>query len=163
MSIRKINLSLAIFLSLLFLLSCESSDICTENIDAPVRFGFYDSDNNDEVVTIDSLSIFGIGHEDSLIYNNSKNVSRVELPLRIANDTTTFVFIFPEKTDTIEVIYDRKVTLISVGCGFTTFYNLNKINHTENEIISIITEEKEVINNLNEHIKIFVPFTPDVE
>ncbi len=144
----------------LILLSCESSEICRENTETPIRMGFYNEDEDTEVATIDSLSVFGVGREDSLIYNNAKNVSSVELPLNITEDTTAFVFVFPGNNDTITISYERNVTLISLGCGFVTFFDINEIDFTKNEIVNIFIENEKIRNDLNEHLKIFVPVAP---
>ncbi|MBS4013739.1 MAG: hypothetical protein KGZ97_08265 [Bacteroidetes bacterium] len=142
--------------------SCDSSEICRENTETPLRVGFYNKDDFSATAIVDSITVYGLGREDSLIYDNAKNVTRVELPLNNAKDTTSFVLIFPQNQDTITIIYSRKITLLSVGCGFTTFYTLSKAQSTKNEIFNSDIQNSNVINDLNEHIKVYITVpTPD--
>lgn len=145
-----------IILFSVILISCESSEICRDNTETPLRIGFYNSEDSSQNAIIDSLTVYGIGREDTLIYDNARNVTRIELPLNISSDTTSFVFVFPENHDTLEVIYERAISLISIGCGFVTFYSLNKINYSDNEIKDIYKEFNNIRNDLNEHLKIFI-------
>jgi hypothetical protein len=154
-----LNTYLLIIVSSIFMFvsSCDSSDICRENTDVPLRIGFYDINDNSVTTVIDSVSVFGLGREDSLIYDNARSVSRLELPLDSSKDTTIFIFKFPLNQDTITIINTRKITLISVGCGFATFYKVNEVYFSKNVIEEIFIQNADIRNDLNEHFKIFFP------
>ncbi len=139
--------------------ACESSDICRESTDTPLRIGFYSSDDGAEMVIIDSITVFGIGREDTLIYNNARNVSRVEVPLNVSKDTTSIGFLLRETIDTLTVIYNREINLISIGCGFVSFFDIEDISYTTNEFNSIYIENNSVRNDINEHFKIYISDT----
>ncbi len=161
-SLNKYGLILILTLITNVLSSCDSSEICRENTETPLRIGFYNKDDFSATAVVDSITVYGLGREDSIIYDNAKNVTRVELPLSNSKDTTSFVLVFPQNQDTITIIYSRKITLLSVGCGFTTFYTLSETQSTENEIFNSAIQNSNVINDLNEHIKVYITvITPD--
>lgn len=149
-------------LPILLLTGCQPQEVCEEATDSSLRIGFYSTENNNEVSrAIDSLSVYGIGRSDSLIYNNTKNVSRIELPLDANNNQCSFVLVFPGANDTIRLEYTQDLNLVSVECGFVLFYNITGVNHTGNYIIRAETHISEVTNSLDEHIKLFVPAPAD--
>ncbi len=141
--------------------------MCEDIATVPVRIGFFEDNNTDDpiAVSLDSLTVYGLGN-DSLIYNNRPNVAQIELPLNSQQDSCAFIFILPQapseflQLDTIWFYYDRKATLISMECGFSTFYELNDISYSKNRIDSISLDNLNVRNTLDEHIKIFPDNTP---
>lgn len=144
-----------------FLIACESSEICRDTTDTPLRMGFYDAEDGSISVFVDSITVFGIGREDSLIYDNAKIVTRIEVPLNPNKDTTEFVLIFPEHIDTLTVAYSSQSNLISVACGFSSFFTIKGISHSNNEIVGIYKEFVEVTNELNEHFKVYIDIDTD--
>lgn len=137
-------------------------EVC-EDINVMIRIGFYEDDPDNEEplsVTIDSLTVYGLG-VDSIIYNNSFNVGQIELPLASHKDSCAFVFRFPGNEskpliyDTIWFHYIRNPKLISMECGFVTFFELKDIVYSTNQITSILTEDPEINDEFNEHVRIF--------
>ncbi|MFN2394436.1 MAG: DUF6452 family protein [Bacteroidales bacterium] len=160
----------ALFLWIL-LPSCVNEEACEDLETVPVRLGFYYVDEEQDepkVLSIDSIYIHGLNN-DSIIYNYRRDVSRVELPLNAAANTTAFLLYFPAPPeiahlvkDTIWFTYELKPTLISMECGFASFFELLEVRHSNIMIDSISIEETSITNNLDEHIKIF-PFVDDSE
>jgi hypothetical protein len=158
----------AIF-SWIFLPSCVNEEICEDLETVPVRMGFYyvdEEEDEPQVLPIDSIYIHGLNN-DSIIYDYRRDVSRIELPLNAAANTTAFLLYFPAPPeiahlvkDTIWFTYEVKPTLISMECGFASFFELIEVSHSNMMIDSISIEETSVNNNLDEHIKIF-PFVDD--
>ncbi len=163
------NLLQVAMLGGVFLTSCVNEEICEDLENVPVRLGFYYIDQDQDeplVLNIDSIYIHGLNN-DSIIYDYRRNVSRVELPLNAATKTTAFLMYFPAPPeianlikDTIWFTYEVKPTLISMECGFASFFELIEVSHSNMMIDSISIEETSVNNNLDEHIKIF-PFVDD--
>ncbi len=157
------------FLPLFFLVcfsACVDDEICEEATANPLRIGFYAPGELEPVQRpIDSLTVFGVGRPDSMIYDNAYSVFLAELPLNPNRDTTAFVLEFPLQTDTLMVVYQRELNLISVECGFAMFFELEGIQNTENFITSTTISISEVINTFDEHIQILVPAPPppDIE
>jgi hypothetical protein len=152
------------------MIGCLNEDICEDVATLPVRIGFYMVDTaatTSPKMAIDSITVFGLGN-DSIIYNNQKNVAQIEVPLNSNIDSCAFVIRFPglddfdtDPYDTLWFIYERQPNLISMDCGFVTFYQIERINFTGNRIDSIHIEDSNIRNELNEHIKLF-PIIPDV-
>jgi hypothetical protein len=162
--VKKINIrSLLVFnsrqlipvLVLLFCWSCLNEELCEDISDVPIRVGFYKvEDNVIRAHSIDSITVYGLGR-DSVIYNNNKSIQRVELPLDPGNDSCGFVFVFPEINDTVWFHYMRKPNLISLDCGFVTFYELEKIEHSGFLIQDTEITQTSITNTLDEHIRLF--------
>ncbi len=140
--------------------SCLNQEVCEDLTSVPVRIGFYrtQQDNVSVAHTIDSLTVYGLG-KDSLIYDNQKKVGRIELPLNSASDSSAFVLVFPEISDTLWFYYERKPNLTSLECGFVTFYELENITYTDYLINAVETNNPSITNNLDEHIKIYPEIT----
>jgi hypothetical protein len=148
---------------ILFFSACVNQEVCEDVAVVPVRIGFYRVDTT--VTTpvrypVNNLTISGIG-SDSIFYSNQDNVGQVELPLNSAQDMTIFVFQWQpegmEETirDTVQLVYIRKPNLISMECGFTTFYELTEARH-QGALIDLLTiENSNIRTTLDEHIKIY--------
>ncbi len=146
------------------LASCLNEVVCEDVATVPVRIGFYAVDTVNDTpapLSISNITIFGLG-QDSIIYDNRDNVSQVELPLDSTLDSCAFIFrvTFLDDTkffadDTLWFIYNRLPNLISMECGFTTFYKLSHVRHSRNLIDSVAIDDANITNSLNEHIKIF--------
>jgi hypothetical protein len=143
--------------------ACINEEVCEDIATVPLRMGFFEENaTGDEpiAITLDSLTVFGFGN-DSLIYNNQFSVSQIELPLDSQRDSCAFIFVLPQVNseillyDTVWFFYDRKATLISMECGFSTFYELNNITFSKNRIDSLSLDNSNIRNTLDEHVKIF--------
>jgi hypothetical protein len=152
---------LAVLLISMLTVSCLNDETCEDSTTVNVRIGFYRvQDNNAVRHNIDSLTIFGLGR-DSIIYNNTKRVGTVELPMDPSSDSCAFVFVFPEINDTVWIYYQRKPTLTSIECGFVNYYELEEIKHS-----GLLIQETEIIqssitSNFEEHIRIY-PLVIDI-
>ncbi len=156
--------SLLIALCSMHISGCQESIVCEDATSASLRAGFYALTENGQTAStmaIDSLTVYGTGRPDDKIYDNRKQVLRIELPVNPATDSTSFVFVFPGYTDTLWVIYDRNPHLISVECGFTMFYDIHMVGHTNNYITITDINTNLVSNTLDEHIQIFIPAPAD--
>lgn len=144
--------------------SCLNEDVCEDVATVPVRMGFYEVDTASTTpvkISLDSLTLFGLGR-DSIIYNNQLNVSQVEFPLNSITDSCAYILRMPDVEglsvlpyDTLWFFYRRIPNLISMDCGFVTFYDLTSVSYTTNHIDSLVIEDSNVSNSIDEHIKIF--------
>lgn len=158
-------LALALLVSLLTFSACQNDELCEEATSNPLRMGFYlpaVTDGNPTAHTLDSLTVYGVGRPDSLLYDNTKNARSIEVPLNPAAETTGFVLTFPGNiTDTLWVSYDHALNFVSAECGFTMFYEILEVTHT-NYRISFVQRPQNLVNHsLEEHIKILL--YPDTE
>ena len=160
---RNHNLSQYVLTSLLWALlllpGCQEEVVCEDATATKLRIGFYNkpATGSSTPATIDSLTVYILSSQQDTVYDNRKNVSRIELSLNPNEDISSFVFTFPEATDTFHVHYDRKLHLISVDCGFTMFYSLEELQTTNHRIIQHEITNNLVSNTIDEHIKIYFP------
>lgn len=142
-------------------LGCQGDTVCEEATTTSLRMGFYTltSEEQATATSIDSLTIFGLNRPEDRIYDNQRDVARIELPLNPSIDSTAFVFIFPENTDTLWFGYSRIPHLVSVDCGFTLFFEMESMEHTNHHIITGAIDINLVSNTLDEHIKLIITDT----
>jgi hypothetical protein len=121
-----------------------------------MTIGFYNkTDLTDAILTLDSVSVNGIG-KDSVLYNNSKSVNSLKLPLNAALQQSDFVVCFNNTIDTLSVFYtNNNAYFISFECGCIAAQTIDEVISTNHFIDSIRIVQREVINVDAEHIKIF--------
>ncbi len=137
--------------------SCESEKICEQSTDSKLNGGFYSVlDSIPEAISVDDLTVWGIGREDSLIYNQANSVGSLILPLSQSADTTGFILSLGTETDTITFLYSRELHLVSMECGFTTYYYIERIDNTSNVIDSIRVINEKVTTADDENIQIYL-------
>mgnify|MGYP003591157508 FL=1 len=107
------------------------------------------------VLIIDSLTVKGLD-SDSLIYNNSKKVKSIALPLRIGNTETAFEFRINNITDTLYFQHSNNDQyFISLECGCVVTHEILGVSTTAHFSDSIIINNKDVNNIETTHIQIF--------
>ena len=156
MNFRRIGLLYIMGFCLMFF-SCESDESCEQSTASVLNAGFYTIvDSIPKLKKINDFTVYGISREDSLIYDQASSVGSFDLPLSPNCDTTGFVFTMGTETDTIIFLYSRELHLLSMECGFTTFYYIEKINNTTNTIDSVSVINKKVTTGDDENIQIFL-------
>ncbi len=139
------------FLICLYVLAaCDTTDCITFN----TRFvivDFLDSATGDSKSRqFDLIS----AQESQVIFYSDTSLNTYYLPVNTELEQTVFLFLNPDQTiDTLEVSYDKTVTLISKDCGYDLeFKNLGIIQTTFDSAVSLENE----LSRLNEeNIKIF--------
>jgi hypothetical protein len=92
--------------------------------------------------------------ESQVIFYGDTSLSTYYLPINTELEQTLFLFLNPDASiDTLEVSYDKTITLISKDCGYDfEFKNLEIIQTTFDSTLSLGNE----LSRLNEeNIKIF--------
>ncbi len=142
------------------MVGCQE-ELCEDITANPLRIGFYISEDGEHFPeSIDSLSVKGKGH-DSLLYDNRSDVGRVEMPLDVSQNSCSFLFMASGKTDTLNIFYERNLTLVSIECGFVTFFEILDLEITNNFIKSYTIKERNVTNVNEEHIHFILYSDPD--
>ena len=137
--------------------SCESEESCEQSTVTALNAGFYSiQDSLPEAASVDGFTVYGIGRADSLIYDQANSVSSFDLPLSSSCDTTGFVFTLGTETDTIRFLYYRELHLLSMECGFATYYYIERIDNTSNVIDSISVVNEKVTTGDDENIQIYL-------
>ena len=106
--------------------------------------------------TLTEIKIWGIGREDSLLYD-IPSASSLYMNLNMNQDTTAFVFCTQTLQDEISFSYTRSIEPVSGAGGITMEMNLNQVKHTQVFIDSVAIKHRAIKYNENiENIQIFV-------
>ncbi len=146
-----------IFLALLFFIRCDTDKECFVSSTSDVRAKFYSFSNsmiNEEVAN--ELSIYGISHKDSLLYNNDVQVYEIYLPLAPNQVNVQFVIQIKEDIDTLLFDYTPELNYYDDACGFIMNYKLKNVDYTTNRIDSISIINPEVTPENEVHLRIFI-------
>ena len=154
--------------SLFFVSGC-SSDECLGNKNSLPLAGFYASELSAEQITLDSLTIYGIGAPgDSLLHDSVRSLAETYLPFRIDTDTTAYVIRYLQQplgaygvADTIVFRYDIVPVFVSAACGAMYEYHIRSISHTSYIIDSVTCPSGEITNLNSENIKIYFRVSSD--
>jgi hypothetical protein len=154
-----VNCKFLVILVLLFsvlLAGCSSTDECREDKTVNMKIGFYKkTDLTDATLTLDSVWANGL-EKDSFLYDNSKSVNSLKLPLNAARQQSDFIVRFNNTTDTLSVFYTiNNAYFISFECGCIATQTIDEVISTNHFIDSVRIVQREVINVNAEHIKIF--------
>lgn len=141
----------------LALSACEESS-CNISTRTAIQLKFYsritDSIPRDTVIAMDIEGIYGIGKEDSVLYEGA-SLQSVTLPLPLEGDSCQFVLEFPAESDTLTLVFDRQLRYISKGCGFVTWFDITDASVTGNAVRSMNLIEPSVTTSNEENIKLY--------
>ena len=115
--------------------SCEKDDICDAATSTTPRLivQFYDISNPTVLKSVTNLKISAPGFTTGIPFSG---VSKIEIPLKTTEDSTTFNFIqngndtntTNDNTDVIQINYSRNTIFVSRACGYKTVFTLNNPN-----------------------------------
>jgi hypothetical protein len=165
---KKIFLLLFVFL----LVGCEKDDICDANTPTTPRLviEFYDFNASTETLkNVTNLGVIAPSFIEGIGFNG---VNKIQVPLKITEDTTTLRFIqngsdtniTNDNEDILKFNYSRNEVYISRACGFKTLFTLNTTSpivptepfSSASSWIKNIVIVKANLENENEvHVKIF--------
>lgn len=127
-------------------------EACFEETNAFVKASFYINENQ---VTPDSLTLYGLGHESAKLYNKAVKVKPALFPLNSSDITSTFIIRINGISDTITFTYSSYPHLISTECGYTFYHILEQPTFTKNNIDNIIVRNRNITTINEENIRIF--------
>lgn len=140
------------------LTSCNTSG-CTENRNAVPLAAFLDP-ATDASITLDSLSIYGVGQpNDSILSPAGLRVSQVYLPMRPTHSSVKWCLDYkwkqldyPELNDTIAFDYTSTPIFASEECGVYYRYLITRMTYTDHLI-----DHVEIVDSLITNIdKVYV-------
>jgi hypothetical protein len=140
-------------LILLYSVACTTGG-CFEETESFLKATFYNNETK-KAVAPDSVTLFGFGHDTSLIYNKSTGVQPALFPLNSAADTSAFVIKINGITDTIAFIYSTYPHLVSKECGFTFYHDLDSVIYTTHNIDYVYSGKNKITTINEENIRIF--------
>ena len=153
------NFNKVLLICFFILFSCEPDDLCLETYpDTPkLIIKFFDI-NSQESVLINNLTVEDTERNLVLFTGSTDSIS---IPLNYTKQQTVLNFIYKTNHDKVYVNYNTNEAFVSKGCGFRMEYLLENIiveNDNENWICSLEILNKNVVEELNHHVKIFFSF-----
>lgn len=167
---KKILILPVLLLLALFAWNCEKDDICDETTATTPRLvvHFFAVDNPSVPKNVTNLKIMGEGAADVLGVVNGD--SKVLLPLKTTDDSTSYSFILNSTSttlnneDKIQFNYTRQDIFVSRACGYKTIFSLDSTTpyvHTDGAandglwMQNIIVEQPNIETENETHISIY--------
>lgn len=149
-------------LAIVAIAACNNSE-CYDNKNSLPLAGFYSSDSVPRAISIDSISIYGVGAPgDSILQDSVRSLSQTYLPFRIDMETTTYVIRYLSGllgrnhiADTITFNYELKPWFVSSACGVIYDYKIKEIITTHYVIDSVTCPGGEITNANKENLRIY--------
>ncbi len=148
---NKVIILLFIFL-VTWLIACTTEG-CYENTESELNISLFETDD-EEIEAIDSLSVYGMGMEDDLLYKEV-STSKISLPLFAGSEISRFVIINGLIYDTISVNYSSRYNYISKGCGYNFLHTIESVSFTKNRIDTILIINNSVSTGDEENLRTF--------
>ena len=155
-----------IFIALIIesLAGCSTSE-CLDNQNSLPLAGFYTSSEIPQAISLDSVSILGIGASgDSILQDSVRTLSQVYLPFRIGTGQTSTTYEIRylggaagiyRLNDKITFNYDIIPMFVSTACGTVYYYKMLSIDHTSTFIDSVVCPSGVITNENIENLKIY--------
>lgn len=149
-------------LTLGIIAGCSTSE-CYDNKNSLPLAGFYSSEETPSSITLDSISIYGLGAPgDSILQDSVKGLKESYLPFRIDQESTTYVIQYLSGllgiyhiADTITFNYKIIPMFVSAACGTVYYYKMDTIVTTHYVIDSVTCPLGEITNANIENLKIY--------
>lgn len=137
----------------LTLFSC-APEACFEETSSFVKASFYFNETG-KYQAPDTLTLYGIGNEESNIYYRNRNVQPALFPLDAETLACSFVIIINGIADTIRFTYTSYPQMISKECGYTFSHILDSYTSTKHIIDTVIIRNRSITTVNEENIRIF--------
>lgn len=148
-----------------------STNECYDNQNSLPLAGFYSSQEVPVAISLDSISILGIGAPgDSILQDSVRNLSQTYLPFRIDQESTTYAILYLAGElgqlgifDLITFNYEILPMFVSTACGTVYYYKMTSIDYTTNIIDSVTCPTGEITNANIENLKIYFRVSAEEE
>ena len=152
----------AIPLGLALCMSCSNEE-CIDNKNSLPLAGFYSSEETPRQVTLDMISIYGLGAPgDSILHDSVSGLSQSYLPFRIDQGSTSYVIKYESGdlgmlrvSDTITFQYEIIPWFVSSACGVVYDYKMTDIISTRHVIDSVVCPNGMIDNANIENLRIY--------
>lgn len=151
-----------------------ASEECLDNKNSLPLAGFYasgsdDKSGNPRAISLDSVSIYGIGAPgDSILQDSVRALSQTYLPFQIEGGETRYVIRYLQASlsrlalaDTIVFRYEAVPFFTGAQCGAIYEYRDIRISTTHTFIDSVVCPAGQITNAATENIKIYFRVATD--
>ena len=158
-----------VFIMLLSAISCETDEICLEDLTPHLIVTFYNQNSPDELRPVFNLKVNIEGIEGE--YKNETITTftdSVSIPLMVTENRTSIILTRPgdedegteDNLDTISLVYTQEDIFVSRSCGYKTVYLDAKVTLTEDddnwiEFLEPTADPLEIIDENLAHVKIY--------
>jgi hypothetical protein len=158
-----------IFLLLFATLSCETDQICLEDITPKLVIRFYNENNPNELRSVLNLQVSIDGIEGN--YENGTLTTftdSIAIPLYVNQNSTKFILNLPgditkgteDNLDTITLVYLQEDIFVSRSCGYKTVFHEVQASLTvdDNNWIKLLeptSDPLEITDEKLAHVKIY--------
>ncbi len=127
------------------MVGCTPDEECRqdEHVRCKVIFALEDGTS----FAFDSLTVLGVGN-DSVLYDNAKNVSSLSLPLRADGNLTQFVLTIPNGGDTLSIYHTPAPYFVSMACGCFVYHVIDSV-----KICRSMVWEPEILNSAVQNVE----------
>lgn len=136
---------------------CVSKD-CYDNQTTLPRAAFFSMQTHSSV-SIDSLSIRGIGAPGDSLLVDTTMAEQTNLPLRYDASSTAFLFDYLQAgapaPDSVTFYYKAQPWFVSEACGVVYYYHIDSIKYTHNFIDSVAVPGMLITNADRTNIEIY--------
>ncbi len=147
--------SVSALMPAMLLWACNNDDDVQLSYQHTVQVGLYSMHTHNDT-TLSTVQIFGVGREDSLLYDVT-TCSDMFLNLNLKRDTTEFVFRTQTLEDDLFFSYTKRLSPVSGSAGIAMEITLDSVGHTSTFIDSVaIVYDKIKYNESRENVQIFV-------
>jgi len=160
-----------LLISIFLIQSCVVDEQCRQNKYVEMKVDFFHvkaSAKRDTVtistLTIDSITVRGLAYntttskyeaKDSIIYNDSKSVSTIDLPLHKLSTISKYQIKLNAITDTLTVVHTNTDSYLSLECGCLKFHTINSVASTRHFVDSVSISNSNVNTSHAENIRIY--------
>jgi len=167
----KKSIFIVFIFSILLFFSCATEETCIQTKYVKLTLGFYHVNHNDTTLintttslSIDSITVQGMIQDsltrqyrliDSILYNNQKKISTINLPLNNFSPQSIFKFKFNTILDTLTIYHSNLNDYLSLECGCIVTHSIDTISMTNHYIDSVRIKIHDV-NTINaENIRLY--------
>ena len=154
--LQHITLAILVTASLAVIATSCNNDNCIGNGSSIPLAGFY---NSGKQITINSLTVYGIGAPNDSVIIDKTSAKSVYLPLRLTTSNCKYVFNYNTEdmtNDTLTLGYDAIPYFQSHECGAMYKFKITSLEHTTHAIDSVLIPEPMITNADVISIKIYV-------
>ena len=150
------GLLMAGFAGMVAILAFSCREECRYKPKSLAMIDFHSVNNGtDNKSPVSNFTAYGIGREDSLLYNGVSSISSIRIPMNGNSAETGFVFLADGQVDTVWFTYRVIPWFLSQECGFVLNFDLTGARHTSNLIDSVVIVTSEVTSFDDTNVRIY--------
>lgn len=97
--------------------------------------------------SIETFTLFIVGREDSILYDQAQNIKAFSIPLSDVDEDLKIVAKINDGIDTIYLKYRPYSVFRSTECGVINRYEIQEMTFTTNKILDLYIENKDIDEN----------------